>query len=462
MTAKLAGKLAARAIVSVQDGATLIPMLAVEDESGEAALHRLLQEPPEASIQHGQDAFESNPTGATRAAFVHDAELNTDECGDGLVLRAVAYREPKHVVQVVIPYRNAKSADGFDVFAPLVTASDQLSDSVVTDWMRAFWSGVRLDEEGAGLWDVVRAAPEHVRIAAPPWELKNPARGGMLDGERSLMASPVLVFFLVAVAEGEIDDAEIDAFSTAIADASDSPNPAIATLANWSMQMFEQTMQELNERRQDPLERLRDAAEGVAALSPDVAQLLRDWLLDLGKTVARSKKRGFFQGKISRKQQHALDLIASALTPTPSVLSSFSEDEAGSLRRAPLIMFTAVAAADGEIDPEEIKALAAILRSPPTTESALFNEAVADCARAAGQEIEALLAGKIDLIAELGKARDLVDARLSESDAFKFKEAVVAFGASIARASGDQSAPLSVEEADVLAKLTAVLGLQIV
>jgi hypothetical protein len=107
-TLELAGYFGAHAVGCASDGATLVPMMAVQREDRPSHF-------------------------------------------DGLMLDLVDYAEPRQSLRMAIPCRSARSADGFAVHPTLSICPDGWELPSSTDGA-AFVRGIERHEEGAKVW----------------------------------------------------------------------------------------------------------------------------------------------------------------------------------------------------------------------------------------------------------------------------------------------------------------------
>jgi hypothetical protein len=148
--ARLSGFIAAHAIWSVSDGATLITMLVGERLSGERTLARLLTERIEESIQQGRKRLLENPDQIQRAALAFDGYITLpDGKTDAVFIEAREYGGGDALpFEIAIPYRNAKSPGGFAVYRPKLMTKLDNAESL----LKAFWSGVDSHDQAAEVW----------------------------------------------------------------------------------------------------------------------------------------------------------------------------------------------------------------------------------------------------------------------------------------------------------------------
>jgi hypothetical protein len=130
---------------------------------------------------------------------------------------------------------------------------------------------------------------------------------------------PTTVFFLVSVADGEIDKKEIEAFRKSILkgtfSALVSESAYVEQVFRASLSMIEKTLDSLMSEKLDPLAHLIASQQMLSELDEQDANFLRTALMDLGKSVASASGGflGIFGSKISKEEQQMLDRIESIL-----------------------------------------------------------------------------------------------------------------------------------------------------
>lgn len=149
-TAHLAGFIAAHAIWSVSDGATLIPMIGSVTVDAKQTLERLVMESAQQAVDLGRTQLAGNPRRVAHAAFAFDGYITlADGKTDAVFVEARGYGTvPPIELNIAIPYRNA-SASTFAVYRPKILALPKGDQKALLD---AFWAGVDSHEEAAAVW----------------------------------------------------------------------------------------------------------------------------------------------------------------------------------------------------------------------------------------------------------------------------------------------------------------------
>ncbi len=150
-TARLAGFFAAHGIWCVSGGEDLIPMVAFEHGDEEREMRRFTSKTLAESVEAAREWVQANPEGADRLVLVFDGgiELESGKI-DALIIEASAGDD--HSFVMAVPYRNAKSAEGFAVHRPKL-GSVEGGDSTSSSLGEAFFDGVDKHEKGASIWD---------------------------------------------------------------------------------------------------------------------------------------------------------------------------------------------------------------------------------------------------------------------------------------------------------------------
>lgn len=148
---ELAGFFMSHAVWRVSTGDTLIPQIGFEDREGWHRL-RLLDERLEDGVERGEHWVESNPERIARAALVFDGRYTTAaRRTDALVAKVIQYGEERWYLQIILPYRHARSPAGFAVHRPKFR--DDGENKHCKDWlMECFFRGSDLHPQGADVW----------------------------------------------------------------------------------------------------------------------------------------------------------------------------------------------------------------------------------------------------------------------------------------------------------------------
>jgi hypothetical protein len=142
----------------------------------------------------------------------------------------------------------------------------------------------------------------------------------------------------------------------------------------------------------------------------------------------------------------------------------FSDEEWKRLVLAPYLVFFTVAAADGDLDSEEIDMLAQILSNAPAFSDDLLRALLMTTRDDALSIIESLVSEPKDVKTELPAIAALVDKALPAAEAESFKKSLFFVGAQVASASGEgifgPDSKVSEGEANALALIATLLNVE--
>lgn len=152
-TARLAGFMAAHAILGVSQGKSLsMPMIVVEIDDGRTQFLEVKEKSSQAAVIQAERLLKQPAAGATRAALAFEAYLNLPPGQtDAIFLHARSYRPETHVLLLAVPFRAADSPGGFAVFRPKLIAREDAP--FPPGVLEAFWRGVALHPPGQKVWD---------------------------------------------------------------------------------------------------------------------------------------------------------------------------------------------------------------------------------------------------------------------------------------------------------------------
>jgi hypothetical protein len=146
---EFAGFLMAHAIWSVSEGSTLTPMIGYVKD-GERTVMQIEGE-TKASVENGHAWLETNPEQAERAVFIYDGFVRLPSGRtDALMATIRDYGPPVMSLEIVVPYRSAKSGR-FAVHRPKFQAPKGIPN--LAGLGEAFFLGVNSHDEGARIWN---------------------------------------------------------------------------------------------------------------------------------------------------------------------------------------------------------------------------------------------------------------------------------------------------------------------
>ncbi|MFL5733538.1 MAG: hypothetical protein ACJ78Q_10085 [Chloroflexia bacterium] len=152
-TAQLAGFFAAHAIWCVEDGSTLVTMLAFEMPDGTRPMNRLVTEELPESVERGRKWLVENPDGAVCGVLIYDGYVTLDSGKiDALLVNARSYGNEPAGFLMAIPYRHAEKPEGFAVHRPKFLSFEGPEPDIKA-LAEAFFRGVYQHEKAAEVWD---------------------------------------------------------------------------------------------------------------------------------------------------------------------------------------------------------------------------------------------------------------------------------------------------------------------
>ncbi len=159
---RLAGFFGAHAVWSVCDGEDLVPIAAAETDSGERTMNRFVCETLQEGAKRAQAWATDNPEKLQRTVAICDGYITLASGKTDALLLTVCLFERRRLgflkpalqrrLVMAIPYRSARSNEGFAVFRPKFLEFDGPEDEldVLAD---AFFQGVDQHEQGAANWN---------------------------------------------------------------------------------------------------------------------------------------------------------------------------------------------------------------------------------------------------------------------------------------------------------------------
>jgi hypothetical protein len=132
------------------------------------------------------------------------------------------------------------------------------------------------------------------------------------EESEALARSPLVVFLLVAAADGKVDKKELAAFENVIAGVMMTATPLLRKAMSEMLPEMDRHLEELPQR--NPVEELQSVASILDARFPDEAKAFKGGLVGIGLKIAESSG-GFlgFGSKVSEAEVTALAAIAVAL-----------------------------------------------------------------------------------------------------------------------------------------------------
>ncbi len=135
----------------------------------------------------------------------------------------------------------------------------------------------------------------------------------------ALARGPVLVFLMVAGADGKVDEKEIGTFQGLVANSELAPGEIFQSMLRNAMENFEQIFNEITGAEAAPPVLFVELLQALETCPPEEALLARQGLYALGHAIASASGGGFLGmgSKISRSEKKALGLLERLLQVNP-------------------------------------------------------------------------------------------------------------------------------------------------
>lgn len=326
-TYKMAGRVAADAVSSVSTGQLLTPIYGYLTDEGQTRMVFVEADNAQQAMEEGMKMYEGNRWDATGGTWAVDGFVTLPDVGkiDAVLLNICTYSEPKRELRIAIPYRHAQSSEGFAVFKPKLLGLDNLESSELQPLMDAFFEGRDEHTTGAAIWKA------HFQAQITSMSGFN---GFSAEQWAELRDAPLAVFFMVAAADGDIDEKEIKAFEKLFKESGKYPSV-----------LMQRVMSELTPHAPQGQALLRDFLERYTAGSffapiyfiglnrlldsntePHLAAAFKQDLLAFGTAVA-SSSGGFlgFGSKISKEEKTVLGIIEALLSSADEAAQLLAE-----------------------------------------------------------------------------------------------------------------------------------------
>ena len=135
----------------------------------------------------------------------------------------------------------------------------------------------------------------------------------------ALARGPVLVFLMVAGADGKVDEKEIGTFQGLVANSELAPGAVFGAMLRNALGNFEQIFTEITAADAAPPVLFLELLQALEACPPEEGMLARQGLYALGHAIASASGGGFMGlgSKISRSEKKALQLLQKLLAVNP-------------------------------------------------------------------------------------------------------------------------------------------------
>lgn len=146
---ELAGFYAAHAVWCIADGETLIPLVAWE-RGGVRKILRMKDADFRDGAAAGKRWLDENPEHVDRAVLIVDGFAPiAGKKRDALRATVVEYQRTQRRIVVVLPYRPARSKEGFAMNRPMIAAVSEAEGRAASSSM---FFGVAQHERGSAIW----------------------------------------------------------------------------------------------------------------------------------------------------------------------------------------------------------------------------------------------------------------------------------------------------------------------
>jgi uncharacterized tellurite resistance protein B-like protein len=351
-----------------------------------------------------------------------------------------------------------KNIGGVDITALPFSWTRKRFDNGMEDSLAYKYSFIKSEVAKSG----VAVSPEPVRIPAAE---RDPLAGPEVD---RLARSPLLVFLIVAAADGKVDKKEMVAFHKVMSDGEVCGSRMLRTLyEKVTVPNIETFLQELTGGQIDPLTELKSVGAVLDEHYPDQAEMFKESLVDIARQIADASGGIFgFGKKMDKDEANAILAIAIALgvleRRTEAPAASAGTNDLELLGRAPVMVAIMVASADGDVDKKEILAFRDTLEKTFACPSVLLKQALETVTLPQLHEIiaEACVEG-YDHLDMLRQTAAMLDAKYPQ-EALLCKTLLVAIARKVAEASGGFlgfGKKVGAEELQCIAEISEALGL---
>lgn len=303
-------------------------------------------------------------------------------------------------------------------------------------------------------------AEEARRLVEALKELNLAAMDRPQFADEMLAQTPLLVFMLVAAADGKVDKKEQATLAKLCENVEQFPSPLFQSAVGTMVENAERYFGLFQAEGFDCGESLGDAIEVLEDEHPGEAQAFKESLMAWGNAIAEASG-GFlgFGSKIGEEEAASLANIASLIGLNGAGADApVVEDD--NLPRAPLLVFMLVAAADGNVDKKERAMLAKLCENVEKFPSLLFRAAVGEMVKNAERYFGEFQTDGFDCIEALKATAAALD-ESHPAEAKEFKMCLLGWGKAIAEASGGFlgfGKKMGQEEAQTLVVLAITLG----
>ncbi len=302
-----AGQHAALSLLSVSGGEVLIPIFCAVDNDKKVHMTRMVYDDFKEAEVEAFEKLKNNPDKHQGQAFINDAIVTIDESKtDALMIDIRNYIE-KNRIQICIPYLNSQNENGFLFYRPKIFELENISEDELPIIMDAYYDGLEESEIGnkMGLWDY---------FANKSFDNSPPEGGSEFEitltksEEISLINSPMLIFYTVAGADGEIDEKEQNKFFEIIKEAENYNSGLLQQILGSVISRLPQLIQEYSDTPPDFADEMKKINDISNKVLPEHESILfKQSLLSIGADIASSSGGKFgFGSKIDKAEEDIL------------------------------------------------------------------------------------------------------------------------------------------------------------
>ena len=312
---KMAGEFTSHAIWSVSEGEMLMPIVGYSNVDGSTKMERLAMGSVQA-LSHGDKQINSLGDDTLGACFIKDG-LVTLETGktDALVVDVRFSDSADKKIQFLIPYRNAKHADGFAVHRLKVVELEGIDPQEMDSLTSHFFDGLEEHEQGGKLWNEKYIDQAGVSTGFAGDE----STDFSVEEFEVLKQAPFLIFFLVAASDGKVDKKEVVAFANLLSDPNKITNPLLIRIITNVINNTREMLADMATRKLDFVGELTKLGSVVDNNMPEAeANAFKVSLLSMAVEIAGASG-GFlgFGSKISKEEKASIAGIALCLGIKP-------------------------------------------------------------------------------------------------------------------------------------------------
>ncbi|WP_143261760.1 hypothetical protein [Allokutzneria sp. NRRL B-24872] len=152
--AYLAGVVTAHAAARLADGEVLPPLMGYEHLSGRSYLSEIGSDGTTTPEMTAREGLEGNEHGAVRGVLVVDGRIEfLPEVDFALLIDIVEYGPVRQTMQLLLPYRHARSPRGFALHELSVVNFDNIADADEAPILARIFDGVYSLPAHVELWD---------------------------------------------------------------------------------------------------------------------------------------------------------------------------------------------------------------------------------------------------------------------------------------------------------------------